>query len=80
MLRPQLLIHLKLFLRFILLSGVYISLPEPIVRVGEIWFIVQCLTIFGNRLRLLRLVRVKISQLQMRLGELGVKRDRLPEE
>ena len=36
MLRPQLLIDLKLFLRFFFLTGVHVRLRQPVVSIGEI--------------------------------------------
>ena len=71
------LINLELFLSVLLVSGVNIRLPQPIVRVGKIRDPLNSLQILRNGLCILLLVGVKISQLLMRLSKARIENNGL---
>ena len=77
MLRPLLLVRGQLRLRFFLLSRVHVSLTQPVVRIGNIGIFFQGFQIFGDRIGIARLVRKKVSQLEMRVAELRIEGSRL---
>src|SRR5690348_14071575 len=68
----HLLIDLQLLLRGFLLPGAHVSLPQPVVGIGKTGIQFQGPNIFRNGLGILALVRVKIAQLQVRIGQFGI--------
>src|ERR1700722_16276304 len=71
------LINLELLLRQRFLAGTNVGLPQTIVGVGKIGVQLEGPHILWNGLGILTLVGVKIAQLQVRLGKLGIKIERI---
>ena len=77
---PQLLVHTQLFLRFVLFAEVHECLPEPVMGVCQICIQRECLLVLRDGNIVLPLVRIKISELQMRLWKFSVQFHRLLEQ
>ena len=71
-LRPLLLVGRQLGLCFFHLSRMHVSLTQPVMRIRNIGIILQRLQILGNGIGIARLIRKKISQLEMRLAEIWI--------
>src|SRR2546429_4742397 len=80
MLFAEPLINLKLLLGAVPVAGANISLAEAIVSVGKIGTEFQRARILGDGLGIFILVGVEIAQLQVRLRELGVDRQRFAQQ
>src|SRR4029077_2180098 len=73
----ELLVHLKLLLCPVFLAGVNVSLPQPVMDIRQVRAKLEGTLVLRNRLRIFILVRVEISQLQARLSEFRIERNRL---
>src|SRR6185312_1945020 len=74
---PEPLIYLQLCLRKFILFGVHVGLAQPVVHVRQVRIQLTRPDVFRNGLGIPGLVRIKIPQLQVGLGQLVIECDRL---